>query len=307
MTNPLYLINYAVFAVFMVLLLLEGAFAITSIFAYEKYKKKLMRYITPIWEVNGTFAVFYIVNFEATFPKLLGVAGTIYAVPLLVAAALIIIRNSFLIYGQYVGETRKEARYLKIYAAATIVALILALSVMSSSLSGIGVNLSTATTNLALYLNPFNLIVIASALLISVSLAASVFHIDRLERMGWVPLAAAIALIYIGISLFASPLLGNIWHSILGIALLVALVAALAVLQARRWSLSGVFTVLIVAYGINVLGALQYPYVLGSLNITNYMNSSALSGPIFAITLAGGAIVAIALSYLIYLSYLRKK
>ena len=60
----------------------------TALFAYEKYKEKLMRYITPIWEVTGTFAVFYVVNFEATFPTLLGVAGTIYAVPLLLAAAL---------------------------------------------------------------------------------------------------------------------------------------------------------------------------------------------------------------------------
>ncbi len=302
-----YLINYGIFSVFMALLLLEGAFAITSLFSYDKYKKRLMRYVTPIWEVNGTFAVFYLVNFEATFPKLLGIGGTIFAVPVLLAAALIIIRNAFLIYSQYVGETRQERRYLKVYAIATLAALVLALSVLSSSMSGIGVNLSRASASLLIYLNPFNLIVIVSALLISLSLAASVFQINRLKRVGWLFLAAAIALLYAGIFLFVKPVLTNFGHVETRILLLMALVAILGIIQAKKWRHSGLVTIITVVYGINVLGAMEYPYIFGSLNITGYMNSAALSGPITLITLFGGMIVAVSLSYLVYLSYLKGK
>jgi cytochrome d ubiquinol oxidase subunit II len=302
-----YLINYGIFSVFMALLLLEGAFAITSLLAYEKYKRKLMRYITPIWEVNGTFAVFYIVNFEATFPKLLGVGGTIYAVPLLLAAALIILRNAFLIYGQYIGRMKEEKRYLRVYAVATLAALILTLSVLSSSMSGIGVNLSSVSATPSMYLNPFNVIVIVSALLISVSLAASVFQIDKIRRIGWIPLALAIVFLYVGLSLFVSPVAANFGNVASRVALLALLVATLGVIQAKKWGHSGQFTIITLIYGIMVLGAMQYPYTLGALNITGFMNSSALSGPITLITLFGGIIVAASLSYLIYLSYLRKK
>ena len=305
--NALYLINHLIFSVFMTLLLLEGGFALTALFTYEKYKEKLMGYITPIWEVTGTFAVFYVVNFEATFPKLLGSAGTIYAVPLLVAAALIIIRNAFLIHAEYLGDLRKEARYLKVYAAATVVALVLLLSVLSSAMTGTGINISTGLSTISMYLNPFNAIVIVSALLVSLSLASSLFGIDRLSRFAWIPLALAVVLFCVGISLFAAPVSANLATALPLVALLAVLVAALAVLQYRKWRYSGRLSILVVLFAIGVLGAVQYPYIFGSANITDYLNGSALSGPIILITLVGGTIVAASLAYLIYLSYLRKR
>jgi cytochrome d ubiquinol oxidase subunit II len=305
--NPLYLTNHLIFAVFMTLLLLEGGFAITSLIAYKKYKERLMRYITPIWEVTGTFAVFYIVNFEATFPTLLGAAGTLYAVPLLVAAALIIIRNAFLIYSVYVGDSKKEGGYLKVYALATIAALVLLLSVLSSAMSGIGVSPATGVSTASMYLNPFNILVIASALLVSLSLATSLFRIKPLERLSWMFLIIAIALFAFGTLAFVKPVGANIMAYPLPVALLLILVIELAIMQANRSRFSAPFAIFIVFFAINVLGVLQYPYIFGSADITGYLNNSALTQPIILVTLVGGAIVAIALSYLVYLSYLRKR
>jgi cytochrome d ubiquinol oxidase subunit II len=305
--NLLYLVNHLIFAIFMTMLLVEGGFAVTSLLAYKKYKKALLSYITPIWEITGTFAVFYAVNFEATFPTLLGAAGTIYAVPLLLAAALIIIRNVFLIYSAYIGDLKKETKYLRIYGIATIVALILFLSVLSSAMSGLGINLATETASIAMYLNPFNIIVVVSSLLISLSLAASIFRIEKLSRIAWVPLAVAIALIYIGTSLFVPPAALNFGTAMPGIALLAALVAILAVLQYKSSRYSGKLSILIVVFGITLFGVIQYPYILGSANITSYLATSALAQPLLIITLIGGMLVAASLSYLIYLSYLRKE
>lgn len=304
--NLLYITNYLIFSIFLTLILLEGGFAITALLAYKRYKEKLMRYITPIWEVTGTFAVFYIVNFEATFPTLLGAAGTLYAIPLLLAAALLIIRNAFLVYSQYIGDMNKESRYLRVYAIATIVALLLLLSVLSSVMTGIGVNLSTGHSNLSLYLNPFNLVVIVSALLISLSFAFSLFQLDRLERLAWLPLALATIFLYVEISLAVAPVASNLGTITISLALLVILVLALAFLQYRRSKYSNALSIIAVVFGINVLGAAEYPYILGGLNINNYISSSTLAQPILLITLIGGAIVALSLSYLIYLAYLRK-
>jgi cytochrome d ubiquinol oxidase subunit II len=304
--NLLYITNYFIFSIFMTLILLEGGFAITALLAYKKYKEKLMRYITPIWEVTGTFAVFYIVNFEATFPTLLGAAGTLYAVPLLLAAALLIIRNAFLVYAQYIGDLKRESRYLQVYAVATIVALILLLSVLSSVMSGMGVNLSTGQSSISLYLNPFNFVVIVAALLISLSFAFGLFHLDKLERLAWLPLALAIIFLYTEISLSVAPIASNLVSATLYLVVLIILVAALAILQYRRSRYSNALSIIAVVFGINVLGAAQYPYILGGLNITNYLNSSVFTQPLILITAIGGALVALSLSYLIYLGYLRK-
>ncbi|MDE1856294.1 MAG: hypothetical protein KGH49_03620, partial [Candidatus Micrarchaeota archaeon] len=85
--NPLYLVNYFIFSVFITLFLLEVGSAILALFSYGAYRDKLRRYLLPIWEVDGTFAAFYLVNFEVTYPTLLGIVGTIYILPLLLAAA----------------------------------------------------------------------------------------------------------------------------------------------------------------------------------------------------------------------------
>jgi cytochrome bd ubiquinol oxidase subunit II len=307
MMNALYLVNHVIFAVFMTLLLMEGGFAITALVAYEKYKARLMRYITPIWEVTGTFAVFYVVNFEATFPKLLGVAGTLYAVPLLVAAALIILRNAFLIHAEYVGDLKKEAKYLKIYAVATVAALILLLSVLSSAMTGTGISVSTGVSTLQMYLNPFNFIVIVSALLVSLSLAASVFRIERLERLAWLPLVLAVALFCIGISMAVPLVSASLASSLPLVAVFLALLLALCIARAKNLIGSGVPLVLAVFLALTLLGVVEYPYIFGSTNITGYLNSSALAGPVMLITLVGGAIVTVAFAYLVYLSYLKKE
>ncbi|MDE1865882.1 MAG: cytochrome d ubiquinol oxidase subunit II [Candidatus Micrarchaeota archaeon] len=304
--NTLYILNHVVFSVFMTLLLVEGGFAITALVAYEKYKERLMSYITPIWEVTGTFAVFYVVNFEATFPKLLGVVGTLYALPLLVAAALIILRNVFLIHGEYQGDVGREARYLKIYALSTVVALVILLSVLSSAITGAGINTTAVTASLAMYLNPFNLIAIASALLVSLSLAIGIFRIGNLDRLGWLPLALAFALFYIGIAAFAPSLSANLGAFVGFIAAFVILVAVLGILQARSWKHSGKLSVFAVLFAIGLVGMIEYPYIFGSADINAYLNSSALAGPIVTITLVGGSIVAASLAYLIYISYLRR-
>ena len=63
-----------------------------------------------------------------------------------------------------------------------------------------------------------------------------------------------------------------------GIALLALLIAVLALLQYRRSVYSNKLSIIVV-YAINLLGVWEYPYILGGLDITNYLNSSVLTWP----------------------------
>lgn len=304
--NILYLLNHFIFSIFITMLLVEGGFAMMALVAYKKYKDSLMRYITPIWEVTGTFAVFYAVSFEATFPQLLTAGGTIYAIPLLFAASLLIIRNAFLVYSMYIADLKAEVKNLRIYALATMAALLLFLSVLSSAMSGIGINLAKASASIFMYLNPFNILVIVSALLLSLSLAGSIFKVERLSRITWLPISAAIVIFYFGAILFANSSASHFPSALSIFPIIVILVAALGILEERRSKYLSAFMILIVVFLVNLLGIIEYPYIFGTLNVTSYMASSALAMPILIITLLGGGIVAASLTYLIYLSYLRK-
>ena len=50
-----------------------------------------------------------------------------------------------------------------------------------------------------MYLNSFNIVVIVAALLVAVSFASGMFHIEKLERLAWVPLTLAVLFMIIEI------------------------------------------------------------------------------------------------------------
>ena len=93
MMDILYIMNHVVFSLFITLFLVEVGMAFTGLIFYDSYKI-IKKYLIPMWEINGTFAIFYIVSFEAIYPKLLVNIGTLYLLPVMVAALLLILRNA---------------------------------------------------------------------------------------------------------------------------------------------------------------------------------------------------------------------
>lgn len=305
--NPLYIANYLIFSVFLTLLIMEIGAALLALLSYPNYREKLRRYLLPIWEVDGTFAAFYLVNFEATYPTLLGLAGTIYVLPLLLAGAAFILRSVFLVYAEVIGAGKAEENCMRMYAVCTLVMSFFAISVFGSGLSGIGINVATNSADLlALILSPLNLMLFLGIILIAAFLAINYFEVGGRLRRGVLAVSAAIILILVGILQYAPSLFAGIVANIYLLAISLAILAAALVLQLKKNRYANHLSIIWLIASINLLGIVGYPSIFGSQSILQYLASSAATLPLLIITTVGGAAVALSLAVLVYVSYIRK-
>lgn len=303
MINTLYSINYFIFSVFFTLFMVEIGLALISLFSYDRYKSKIKKVIDPVWEITGTFAIFYLVNFEVSYPTLLVTIGTAYVIPLLLVAILIILRNIFIVFSEQIGNDKTEQRFRLIYSISTIAAAIIAIGIFTTGVSGIGISQVTNSLTSSFLLNPFTLIMLVALLLISLSLVNSIIRPSALSKLG--PL---LSLIGFGIGLFAAyNYLPNFHASLQSHIALVAfsilILAIASIMQLKKFRYSTIFTVLSVLVLINLFGISTYPYILGNSNVASYMANSAIANAATTITLIGGALVTASMLLFFYLSY----
>jgi cytochrome bd-type quinol oxidase subunit 2 len=276
---------------------------------YKNYNAKVQRYINPIWEVDSTFAVFYLVNFEATFPKLLSLSGTLYVAPLLISFIFLMGRNAAMAYSEYIESHRLEEDYIRLYALCTLIALFLIISVFNSTISGIGVNLSSASLNFVkFFLNPFNLLMVSAFLIFSVYVTSNYFNEYTFRRCNFMLMLIGISVVYLALAIYLPYILTNaVRYAIISIpfAAISIFVLYLSISMNKKRSLAAV-----VWFAIAVLffELLQYPYIFGNLvPTTNYLTNSASGQGIAMITAIGGAILVASLSYFIYIAYVKKE
>ena len=306
--NTLYFLNWLIFSAFATLFVVEVGIALLALFNYRHYRDEIRKYLLPIWEVDGTFAGLYLVNFEITYPTLLGLFGQLYIAPLLVAGIFFILRSVFLVYSAYTDSPDKEDLYIKIYALSTLIMVLIAGSVVNSGISGIGVSIQNATISiLQLILNPFNIIMLLGLFLISIFVVSSCLKLEKVYKYGIVYLVTALALFGAAFYSYVPLIFANAISSLylVGAGGVMGIVAAIMQLKGMKYA--NHLTILWLFGSFNIFGAIAYPYIFGSAQITGYMASAEASGPIIWITLIGGALVLGALSYLIYLTYAKKE
>jgi cytochrome d ubiquinol oxidase subunit II len=302
-------VNYLIFSVFITLFGLEVGIAITLLLEYDKYKDKLKKFLMPLWEVTGTFAIFYIVNLEATVPSLLLLLGTVYVAPILVAAIFFILRNAFLAYSEYMGDKGSEKRYLRIYAIATIAVAFIAISVLDSGISGIAINTSSYSISLLrMFANSFNILMFIGIALLSVFLAAVFFWVKEYR---WFPgLAAVLGVISVALAVHGSLLYMFSSAFGLGLPYLIGLLAMLGIallLYYRDNRYAKYIAILWFFLAINFFGFMQSPYILGgTVNTNNYIATGPIAFYINIVTLIGGAILVVSLAFMVYISYIKK-
>ncbi|MEM0201774.1 MAG: cytochrome d ubiquinol oxidase subunit II [Candidatus Micrarchaeaceae archaeon] len=302
-------INYLIFSVFLTLFGLEIGIAITMLLEYDKHKDRMKHFLMPLWEVTGTFAVFYIVNLEATVPSLLMLLGTVFVVPLLVAAIFFILRNAFLSYSEYMGDKHSEKLYLHIYAIATLVVAFIAISVLDSGISGIGINASTYSIDmLRMFANSFNVLMFIGIALLSVFVAAAFFDVREYK---WFPgLAAVLGIIAIAVATHSA--MGYLFYAAFGpglpylIGLLILLGVGLYLYYSRKRYAKYV-AVLWFLLAVNFFGFMQSPYILGgTVDINDYLATGLMAFYVNMVTLIGGIIIVIALFFMVYINYIKK-
>ncbi len=301
----LYIINHVVFSLFITLFLVEIGMAFTGMLFYKSYAK-IKKYLIPMWEINGTFAIFYIVSFEAIYPKLLVSVGILYLVPVMIAALLFILRNAFISYSEYANNVASEKNYFMVYGISTLIIGFLVISIFSSAMSGIGININTNTLYLLEFLfNPFNILIFISLILLGFCITAIVLSIDKMRVYASAALFTSIFIGLIGTSTYTKYLLNNIFGDIwILYALIIILLITLftLALYIKKVHISNKLILPVTFFIILIISISQYPYVYGNqLYINVYLTQSINQVPIIYITTFGMLFLSISISYLIYI------
>ncbi|HUY70423.1 MAG TPA: hypothetical protein VMV00_02550 [Candidatus Baltobacteraceae bacterium] len=303
----LYYLNYAIFAAFLSLFILELGMAIHAVLGYGKSRERIRRYVMPLWGITGTFSVLYLVELVATYPNLVPAASPLYLAPVGAAALLVILRNLFLASSEVMGGHALEGRAFMIYSASTLAIAFLLSGILASTVSGIGVDVVTGSLNLpAMLFNGFSLSVFAAMALMGV-FAAAVLIGDKRGRAvaclsAFLAPVVIVAALGFGISYGAHAVAANAYLVILYELLLAGLVPLyLAGMEnARKLVLPIVFI------GILVFAVLQNQMLFnGAASLGIFETNSAAALDLIIITVVCGALLIGALAYFVRLTFLK--
>ncbi len=301
MIQPEVALNAAIFATFFAMISTELMAASAIVFKYEESTKKVFRFLVPIWEITGTFFVFYAVNVEALVPDALPLVAYAYISYILIFLILYVGRNVSIIAAEYIWKSRVVNRKLlyRAYAVITYVLGILILIIYTSLLSGVGVNVAAESFSILKFISflPDDGFIAGSAILLF-GLGAVFYGLD-VKR--YLPLVVtAIGMAIAGLS-FAY--LGDVTTPAF-----IIIPAAITLLLPLLW-MFGVTRRLVsnklVFQGAMAISAFfliytVYPWLFAkSLNLTSLLNNSAMQAQIFYTTIMGG-IILIALSLVFF-------
>jgi len=299
--NIFYLANYAIFAAVLTAFSMEIAAALFASISYERFKDSIAAYIAPLWGINGTFIVFYLVNFEATFPNLLAPIGTMFILPAMLIALLIILRNTTIISWELHPDAAKEKRSIRVYSAVTALVGFVAIAVLSAGVSGIGVNFAASTANIATVLfNPYDILMFIAILLIAYTMGCVHFKRDGQALPPSLSAIVAIFLVLIASSISARHIVANVSANLPFLAAVVALLIATLVLYKLKSRAAGVVSLIWLYSAVLFFGFLEYPYIFGSVNSAVYTPQGTAAVGLSAITVIGGSILIASLALLLY-------
>lgn len=286
-------LNAIIFSMFFALISTELMAASAITLKYEESEKKVFKFLVPIWEITGTFFVFYAVNIEALVPSAIPLIAYTFISYILIFLILYVGRNAAIISAEFIWKNRfvKKQTLYRIYAFITYLLGILILIVYTALLSGVGINYSARTFDISRFLLflPDDGFIIGSAILIF-GLAA-VFYGLRVNR--YLPLLVTIlGLIISGYSFtklgdLSSPLL-----LVVPVILTLSLPAMWLFNKTRKISENKIVFQGLMAVSAFFLIYSIYPWLLGrTLNITSILNYSVMQTQIFYTTIIGGTIL----------------
>ena len=247
-----------------------------------------MRYL---WEVVGTFAVFYLINFESTYPSLLVHIALLYEVPLLIAAILILVRNATLAYSTFIGDKKREREFHVLYVVSTLLAAFFVTGILTSALTGTGVNLTNNILNLSLMLfNPFNIMLFLGIVLLSVFIAGGYLQIGKHQSRSIITgLLPGLAVLLLAVYVYVPTIIKNLGADPFIIAFEAVLLIATIAVNIYKSKYAGYASTAFLLGSIMVFGVLSYPYMFGgSINmLLQITTSAAIGGAVLLVTIVG--------------------
>jgi cytochrome d ubiquinol oxidase subunit II len=335
MANLIYGLNFDVLFLMVVIASMVTMFStelmaivpIATRFNNNKTRINVLSYIVPVWEVVGTFFVLWLVDMENIIPILMPAIS--YALFPLFATFIffLVVRNSFIIYAEFVWHENKyfnERKLYVIYTVATFIMGIMALSILAAISSGYGVHLygfgvysskpySSSYTNFGVFYSHLGVIGFIIGALIMANGVGMVFYklTDRKTAMGkFLPLI----LVIIGLAIFmpsyysitTKDYMVNNAYIIIPIVLAL-IIPVLYIFKSTTYLASyKPFIIILSIISIAFLELRVYPYVFGNANIVVYVPAVLTDSPMeylaFIISAIGGTWLVLMMIYYAYVS-----
>ncbi|HYA70427.1 MAG TPA: hypothetical protein VEH28_03570 [Thermoplasmata archaeon] len=295
--NWLFEINFAIFAIFLILFVTELMGGVLLLIAYDATKSKVLPYIVPIWEVTGTFAAFWVVTADFAYPVMLWPVATMLAAPILVFLILIVLRNSSISFAELIMRRGwlNERRLYKLYGVATLGIGLVVLIILSAIVSGAGVTLSLTSPKFSLWgwvTNAGSLPYIVGVLFIAIGLAPVFYNIEALRRITVPFTTLGVVIEAAALYLYSSSLLTG-YFLIPGVLTIAAAllynVKATAPIASQKFVFAFLGAIIVFAQSY-----LVYPTAFklnGGLSVDAVTTSGPMVGAFYLLTLIGAFVV----------------
>lgn len=286
--NYTFYLVFAIFAAFMALFLSEAMGAFQLLFNWEKSNKKVISYITPIWEITGTFAAFWVVASDFAFPKIIVPLASIYAGEIMIFLIFFVARNATFVVGEFVSSkglmTRKNM--FRTYSIVTLFIGFIALLVVGGIIGSDGVSINSMSFSpVGWFMNPSSYMLILSAVFLIAGLSYVFYDAGNMGR------SAVFLLLGIMFGGVAFYLLNSAVLSVLIIipVIIIVMPVVLSYIRKLRPLLKNkAFLVSWVALDVFTLNFLVYPTAFkGAINVQSVTASGPMDTAFFIITAFG--------------------
>ncbi len=180
--------NFAAFAIFASLLTTEIMGSVLLLLFWDATKSKVLSYVVPIWEVTGTFGAFWVVTGDFAFPALLAPVAAIFGALLTVFLILFVARNASIVFAEFITKRKwlDEKKLYQLYSLSTLLLGVVVLILMSTLVSGKGVDLKAGTFSLADWIySPGSLPFVIGAFLIGIGLAPVFYSLNPFGNLSF--------------------------------------------------------------------------------------------------------------------------
>jgi hypothetical protein len=294
--------NASIFAIFFAIASTELMAGSMLIFYYKETNEEIKKFIVPIWEITGTFLVFYVVNVEALVPSLIPILAYVYIPYILLFIFVYGARNGFIIFAEFIGKTFAitEEQLYKLYGFVTLILGTLLLIAYGSLISGVGVDLNNYSFDLFQYLSywPDVGFVLGSAL-IYFGLAHSFFRVEKNYKLSLSLTVFGVLMNSLSFIYFTNFKFYN--YLILPIVFTLIIPVMNQFYYTRKYARNKILYLILMSLTVGITEKAILPYLFGGkINVIDYFPNSAIQVAMFQATIIGGTLVGIFLAYYFY-------
>ena len=302
--NIIFETNFAVFSVFASLLITEIMSSVVFLLFWSQAASKVIDYVKPIWEVTGTFGVFWVVTMDFAYPSLLIPIASIFSPLLTVFLILFVSRNVSIAFAEFIVKRKwlDEVKLYKAYALSTIFLGLTVLVLLSALVSGAGVDLNNHKFSLSAWLSPASLLFVVGTLCISIGVTPVFFSLSSMKKLVLPLTSAGVGLSVLSYYLYSSSSIVFLMLIPVALTLLVGILFVVSDTTAVIVSNKAVF-ITVLSIVIFSLQFLVYPSAIdGAIQVDAVTISGPTAQAYLTLTTVGGSLLAIMLDFYLYVT-----